>query len=99
MIDRQKLGITFIFSLEFLLISISLLVVYIIKNDFISILKENLYLFILVVLISSLLIAIFSFHKIIAGIRYEINEERKKEQTVRDYYNYYQSYTPPDINN
>lgn len=99
MIDRQKLGIAFIFSLEFLLISLSLLVVYSIKNGFISILKENLYQFILIVLISSLLIAVFSFRKIIADIRYEINEERKKEKTVRDYYNYYQSYTPPDINN
>jgi len=99
MIDRQKLGITFIFSLEFLLISLSLLVVYSIKNGFISLLKENLYQFILIVLILSFLIAIFSFHKIIADIRYEIDEERKKEKTVRDYYNYYQSYAPPDINN
>jgi len=99
MIDRQKLGITFIFSLEFLLISLSLLVFYIIKNGFVSVLRENIYLFILIVLIFSLSIAAFSFHKIIADVRCEVSEERKKEKTVRDYYNYYQSYTPPDINN
>jgi len=81
------------------LISLSLLVVYSIKNGFVSILRGNLYQLIFVVLISSFLIAFFSFHKIIAGVRYEISEERKKEKNVRDYYDYYQSYTPPDINN
>lgn len=99
MMDRQKLGITFIFSLEFLLVSLSLLVIYTIKNGFTSTLRENLYQLIFIISISSLVIAIFSFRKIIADIRYEINEERKKEKTVKDYYTYYQSYTPPDINN
>ncbi|MDH7517735.1 MAG: hypothetical protein QHH19_05270 [Candidatus Thermoplasmatota archaeon] len=99
MVNRKKLGITFIFSLEFFLISLFLLVAYIIRNGFISLLKENPYQFILIILVISLSMAIFSFHKIIADIRYEINEERKKEKTVRDYYNYYRSYTPPDINN
>jgi len=99
MTDRQKLGIAFIFSLEFLLVSLSLLVVYTMRNGFASILRENLSQLILIISVSSLLITIFSFRKIIADIRCEINEERKKEKTVRDYYNYYQSYTPPDINN
>jgi len=99
MIDRQKLGITFIFSLEFLLVSLALLVAYVMRNGFASFLKENIYQLIFVFSISSLLVTIFSFHKIIADIRCEVSEERKKEKTVRDYYNYYQSYTPPDINN
>lgn len=99
MTDRQKLGITFIFSLEFFLVSLFLIVAYNMRNGFTSFLRENIYQFILIVLILSAIVVIFSFHKIIADIRCEINEERKKEKTVRDYYNYYQSYTPPDINN
>jgi len=99
MADRKLFSIVFILSFLFLVLSVLWFVLRIATGSTGLIFTEILDQIILIIGFISFFIAFLSIRKLLEDIRYEINEIKEIEKTVKDFYRYEQLMNPPDMDN
>jgi len=94
MARKKTFALTFLCSLLLVILS----TVWLIINGGLSI-TEPLYQFVIVMACLSVVISVFSMHKLLVDIRSHINGVKGKEQNVKECYQYEQLLNPPIMNN
>jgi len=97
MVQKKTLIKTFLLSTALMILSASWLLLNIVGN--IELLLEPLHQLVVIVLFLSILISNVCLRKILADIRFKINEIKKKEKNVKECYQYDQLLNPPIMNN
>lgn len=97
MTDRRTLVIVFLFSLSSVVLSVSWFILN--RVDIGSILTENPYQFVLIMLCLSFVVTVISLHRLLSDLQHKINEVKDKEKNVKDIYQYDQLLSPPIMNN
>jgi hypothetical protein len=96
--EKKLLRVLFIFWV-ILAISSAAWIVFHILTDFSIFLRQSLYQFVFVFCFFSLILAFLSVKGIIKDVNSNIEENNRKESSVRDYYQYCQLLEPPELNN
>ena len=97
MMQKKTLIKTFLLSIVLMMLSASWLLLNIVGN--IELLLEPLHQLVVIVLFLSILISAVCLRKILAYMRFKINEMKKKEKNVKECYQYDQLLNPPIMNN
>ncbi len=95
---KKAKQVLFIFWIILAILS-SFWIIFTLLFDISLILTRFVYQFLFILSCCSITIAILSIREILSEVKSQIIEEKFKEKSIRDYYQYTQLLDPPEMNN